>query len=52
MLFSSVVLWLGKLSVTGMGCVDPLGAEGDSELCVCHIDLGNSFWSLRLPEDF
>ena len=29
-----------------------LGGEGDSELCMCHIDLSNYFWSPRLPEDF
>ena len=28
------------------------GVGGDEELCVCHIDLSNCFWSLRLPETF
>ena len=28
------------------------GGGGDEELCVCHIDLRNCFWSLRLPETF
>ena len=29
-----------------------LPGGGDDELCLCHIVLGNYFWSLRLPEAF
>ena len=29
-----------------------MGGGEDGELCMCHSDLGNCFWSLRLPEDF
>ena len=29
-----------------------LPGVGGGELCMCHIDLSNCFWSLRLPEAF
>ena len=29
-----------------------LGGEGEGELCMCHIDLSNCFWSLQLPREF
>ena len=28
------------------------GGGGDEELCMCHIDPSNCFWSLRPPEAF
>ena len=45
---------------SGARCLRPVwevlglsgGGGGDEELCMCHIDLSNCFWSPRLPEAF
>ena len=40
------------MSLAGLGGAGAPGGGGDEELCMCHIDLSNCFWSLRLPEAF
>ena len=41
------------MPAAGLGGAGALaGGGGDEELCMCHIDVGNCFWSLRLLETF
>ena len=51
--FLALLLWLGTVPPGRSGrCWGSQGGGGGAELCICHIDVSNCFWWLRLPEAF